>query len=60
MRPKSKINRETQLPLSSCIAIMGILNAILTRISQSLPQIKEAVAMLPEDAAVLHTNSAPR
>jgi hypothetical protein len=36
---------------------MGILNAMLERISQSLPQIKEATRMLPEDATVLETGA---
>ncbi len=37
------------------IAVFGILNAILERVSNSLPQIKEATRMLPDAVAVLST-----
>lgn len=37
------------------IAVFAILNAILERVSKSLPQIKEATRMLPGDSTVLNT-----
>jgi hypothetical protein len=57
MRNQLKTHIQSGLGLSNYIAVMGILNAMLERISQSLPQIKEATRMLPEDATVLETGA---
>jgi hypothetical protein len=50
MRHQLKTHIQSGLTLSNYIAIMGLLNAILERVSNSLPQIKEAIRMLPEGA----------
>lgn len=57
MRHQLKSHTESGLSLSNYIAVMGILNAILERVSHSLPQIKEATRMLPKDARVLNTGA---
>ena len=57
MGQRSNIQRGSETSLSSYIAVMGILNAMLKRVCHSLPQIQEAIGMLPEDAAVLHTGN---
>jgi len=57
MRHQLKSHTESGLSLSNYIAVMGILNAILERVSHSLPQIKEATRMLPKDARVLKTGA---
>lgn len=57
MRHQPKAHTENGLSLSNYIAVMGILNAILERVSHSLPQIKEATRLLPKDARVLNTGA---
>lgn len=53
--PKSKLGSEKHM--SRYIVVMGLLNAMLELVSQSLPQIQETTGMLPEDTAALHTDS---
>ena len=57
MRHQPRTHTESGLSLSSYIAVMGILNAILERVSHSLPQIKEASGMLPKDPGALNTSA---
>lgn len=44
-------HKEDRVSSPNYIAVFAILNAILERVSNSLPQIKEATRMLPDDAA---------
>lgn len=57
MRHQLKTYTQSGLTLSNYIAVMGLLNAILERVSHSLPQIKEAIRMLPEGATALNTGA---
>ena len=45
-------HKEDGVSSPNYIAVFAILNAILERVSNSLPQIKEATRMLPDDAAL--------
>jgi hypothetical protein len=57
MQHQPKTHTQSGLTLSNYIAVMGLLNAILERVSHSLPQIKEAIRMLPEGATALNTGA---
>jgi hypothetical protein len=57
MRHQPKTYTQTGLTLSNYIAVMGILNAILESVSHSLPQIRQAIRMLPEEATALNTGA---
>jgi hypothetical protein len=52
--PENRI--ENGASTANYIAIFAILNAILERVANSLPQIKEATRMLPDDSAILNTS----
>jgi hypothetical protein len=58
MQQQSKIRSESRRTLSNYVAVMGILNAMLKRVSHSLPQIREAIGMLPSDAALVRVSGA--
>ena len=55
MRHTPGNHKEDGVSSPNYIAVFAILNAILERVSNSLPQIKEATRMLPNDVAVLNT-----
>ena len=55
MRHQSKAHNESGSSISKYVAVMGILNIILEKVSRALPQIREASRMLPEGASTLKT-----
>ena len=57
MRHPPEDRKEDGVSSPNYIAVFAILNAILERVSNSLPQIKEATRMPPNDSAVLNTGN---
>ncbi len=55
MRHTPDDRKEHGVSSPNYIAVFGILNAILERVSNSLPQIKKATRTLPDDAGVVNT-----
>ena len=53
MRHTPDNRKEEGVSPPNYIAVFAILNAILERVSNSLPQIKEATRMLPNGSAIL-------